>query len=309
MASLITVFLLSLFACYLGSFFAESRKGLRSKELSQKTFLQLEHSVYPNRIDPTHVHQLSWRPRVFLYEGFLSDKECDYLISLAQTVKEKSSEVDRHLEGDVMNQKLTSDTLLTTEDDIIARIEERISLWTFLPKENSKPMQVMHYGLERAGQNYNIFNKSDLELSGSLMATVVLYLSNVTQGGQILFPESEPKSASWYDCSSDDSYLKPIKGSAILFFSLHLSASPDKSSSHARCPVLEGEMWSATKFFYARPAGGEKISSSLYGGNECTDEDDNCATWAAMGECQRNPVYMIGSPDYFGTCRKSCNAC
>ncbi|KAK4283070.1 hypothetical protein QN277_000065 [Acacia crassicarpa] len=195
------------------------------------------------------------------------------------------------------------------EDDIVARIEERISLWTFLPKENSKPMQVMHYGLEKAGQNYNFFNKSDLELSGSLMATVVLFLSDVTQGGQILFPESEPKNASWYDCSKSDNNLRPIKGNAILFFSLRLSASPDKSSLHARCPVLEGEMWSATKSFYARPTGGENISSSLYGDDDCVDEDDHCPTWAATGECQRNPVYMIGSPDYFGTCRKSCHAC
>lgn len=68
-------------------------------------------------------------------------------------------------------------------------------------------------------------------------------------------------------------------------------------------------MWSAIKSFYARPTGGENISSSLYGGDDCTDEDEHCATWAAMGECQKNPVYMIGSPDYFGTCRKSCNAC
>lgn len=52
-------------------------------------------------------------------------------------------------------------------------------------------MQVMQYGLEKAGQNCNFFNKSDLELSEPLMATVVLFLSNVTQGGQILFPDSE----------------------------------------------------------------------------------------------------------------------
>ncbi|XP_028786599.1 probable prolyl 4-hydroxylase 12, partial [Neltuma alba] len=115
MASLVTVFLLSLFACCLGSYFTESRKELRNKELSQKTSLLLDHSIHSNQIDPTHVHQLSWRPRVFLYEGFLSDKECDYLISLAQTVKEKSSEKDHHLEGDATNKKLTSETLLTME--------------------------------------------------------------------------------------------------------------------------------------------------------------------------------------------------
>lgn len=44
--------------------------------------------------------------------------------------------------------------------------------------------------------------------------------------------------------------------------------------------------------------------------SDCSDEDDDsCPKWAAMGECARNPVFMVGSPDYYGTCRKSCNAC
>lgn len=119
----------------------------------------------------------------------------------------------------------------------------------------------------------------------------------------------QPKSGLWSDCSKGNNILKPVKGNAVLFFSLHPSASPDDSSFHARCPVLDGEMWSATKFFYARPVSGKKVSFTSDGGEECTDEDDNCTSWAAMGECQRNPVYMVGSPDYYGTCRKSCNAC
>ncbi|KAF7813155.1 putative prolyl 4-hydroxylase 12 isoform X1 [Senna tora] len=303
--------LLLILQCFLSvAVYFSSRKELRNKELSQKNVLQLDHSIHPNRIDPSRVLQLSWRPRVFLYQGFLSDKECDYLISLAQTVKEKSSGKDHHAEGDEANGKLTSETLLNIDDDIVAKIEERISVWTFLPKENSKPIQVMHYANEKAEQNAQLFNKSKLESSGPLMATVVLYLSNVTQGGQIIFPESEPKSVSWSDCGKSDNILKPVKGNAVLFFSLHHNTSPDKSSFHARCPVLEGEMWFGTKFFYARPVSTEKVSSISDGGDdECTDMDDNCASWAAMGECQRNPVYMIGSPDYYGTCRKSCKAC
>lgn len=54
----------------------------------------------------------------------------------------------------------------------------------------------MHYGVEHDGQNLDYFsNKTKLELNGPLMATVVLYLSNATQGGQILFPESKVSEA------------------------------------------------------------------------------------------------------------------
>lgn len=50
----------------------------------------------------------------------------------------------------------------------------------------------MHYGLEEADKNYDYLgNKSTLELTKPLMAIVVLYLSNVTRGGEILFPDSE----------------------------------------------------------------------------------------------------------------------
>ncbi|MBA0616040.1 hypothetical protein Godav_016126 [Gossypium davidsonii] len=280
------------------------------KELKDKEDIHLRHLVQSNVIDPSRVMQLSSRPRsvaplafanmlifvlslahlnlllkichylacnrVFQYSGFLMDEECDLLISL---------------------------------DTVLAMIEERISAWTFLPKENSKPLYVQHYGLEETEQNLDYFgNKSTWALSEPLMATVILYLSNVTKGGEILFPDSESKSETWSDCTKTSNIQKPVKGNAILFFTTHLNGSPDSSSSHARCPVLEGEMWCATKFFYLRAVTGETISFDS-SRNECSDEDPSCPEWAAVGECQRNPVFMVGSPDYYGTCRKSCNAC
>ncbi|CAI8593696.1 unnamed protein product [Vicia faba] len=261
--------------------FSQSRKELRNKDENV-----LRNSVYySNRINPSRVVQISWQPRLFLYKGFLSHKECDYLISLAHSVK------DSH------------------QDDIVKMIEERLSVWTFLPKENSKPLQIMQYGIGKDTQNMDYFtNKTDLVLTGPLMATIVLYLSDSTQGGQIIFPESVTKSSSWSNCGNTSDILQPVKGNALLFFSLNLNTSPDRTSFHARCPVLKGDMWSAVKFFYARSVKGGEISTAS-DVDECTDEDDNCPAWAATGECQGNPVFMVGSPDYYGTCRKSCNAC
>lgn len=199
----------------------------------------------------------------------------------------------------------------------------------------------MHYGLEESKRKLDYFgNKSMLGLSEHLMATVILYLSNVTRGGEILFPDSmvreklpkfsfcccdgvsvsssfinkysfnlsQVKNKMWSDCTKVSNVQRPIKGNAILFFSLRPNASLDESSSHGRCPVLEGEMWCAAKFFQVRNANKEKFLMES-DGDECTDEDEDCPHWAATGECQRNPVFMIGTPDYYGTCRKSCSAC
>ncbi|KAH0978919.1 hypothetical protein GBA52_006096 [Prunus armeniaca] len=311
MASLVSIFLLLALTSFFSSSSAEvSRKELRSEEANKETFIHFGHSVHSNRIDPSRAVQLSWRPRVFLYQGFLSDEECDHLVSLAHGGEENSlTEYDDLGNTNTIRLRKSLQIPLNMEDEIVSRIEERISAWTFLPKENSRALQVSRNGVEEAEKNLNFFgNKSTLEQSEPLIATVILYISNVTRGGEILFPESELRSEVWSDCGKSSSILKPTKGNAILFFTLRPNASPDKSSPHSRCPVLEGEMWCATKFIYAKAIGGEKVSPDSES-SECTDEDDNCPNWASIGECQRNPVFMVGSPDYYGTCRKSCNVC
>ncbi|XP_038709081.1 probable prolyl 4-hydroxylase 12 isoform X2 [Tripterygium wilfordii] len=251
---------------------------------------------------------LSSTERVFLYEGFLSDEECHHLISLARGLKEATSGDGDGSRSIGMNGSFSSsETPLDEEDEMVTRIRERISAWTFIPKGNGKPLQVMHYGLEKAEQNFDYYgNKSMLKLSEPLLATVVLYLSNVSRGGEILFRYSEPKNKIWSGCTKTNNILRPIKGNAILFFTRHLNASPDTGSSHARCPVLDGDMWYAVMSYFVRAIDEVSVESD---GSDCIDEDDNCFQWAAIGECQRNPVYMIGSPDYYGTCRKSCNVC
>nr|KJB37308.1 hypothetical protein B456_006G199000 [Gossypium raimondii] len=178
MASLVSIFLL-LFTCSFSNFSAESRKELKDKE-----DIHLRHLVQSNVIDPSRVMQLSWRPRVFQYSGFLMDEECDLLISLGHGAKEGILGInDDRAIVETRRQLASSETLLNTNDTVLAMIEERISAWTFLPKENSKPLYVQHYGLEETEQNLDYFgNKSTWALSEPLMATVILYLSNVTKG-------------------------------------------------------------------------------------------------------------------------------
>ena len=58
--------------------------------------------------------------------------------------------------------------------------------------ENSRPLQVLRYKHEEAKRRYDYLgNKSAWEVGEPLMATLVLYLSNVSRGGEISFPESK----------------------------------------------------------------------------------------------------------------------
>ncbi|VVA92630.1 unnamed protein product [Arabis nemorensis] len=294
MASLSQIFLILMIMsspfCYGGS-----RKELRDKESIGKSYTESSYVFGSKSVDPRRVLQLSWQPRIFLYRGFLSEEECDHLISLVDS-------------GDIDGKKQlsSSEYILDVPDPVVAGIEERISAWTFLPRENSGPIKVKRYTSEKSGNKVDYFGEKTSSVSlESLLATVILYVSNTTQGGELLFPNSEVENKkSWSDCSETGNILRPVKGNAVLFFTRHLNASVDQTSTHFRCPVAEGELLVATKLMYAKKQARNDDESS-----ECSDEDDNCGKWAELGECKKNPVYMIGSPDYFGTCRKSCKAC
>ncbi|CAI9274055.1 unnamed protein product [Lactuca saligna] len=301
-----SVLLVLVLICCFSRCFTESRKDLRSKE----NIIKLGRAVpHPNAIDPSQVTQLSWRPRVFLYKGFLSYEECDHLISLGNDKKEKSS---GNNSSKVVGQTTNLDVSLEIEDEITEKIEERVSAWTFLPKGNGKPIHVVHIGDEESSSSSKgkLRSNTNTNTGEILLATVVMYLSNVSQGGHIVFPQAEwkVKSKIWWgdgDCMKRSEISKPVKGNAILFFSLHPNTSLDPSSSHvARCPIINKEgMWWATKSFVVKANSNSNSNSKGKDADEddlsCTDEDESCPQWAAFGECERNPIYMVGTPDYY----------
>jgi hypothetical protein len=46
--------------------------------------------------------------------------------------------------------------------------------------------------------------------------------------------------------------VKPVKGDAVLFFSLHVDGELDPLSLHRSCPVIQGEKWSAPTWIHVR---------------------------------------------------------
>ncbi|KAH1046506.1 hypothetical protein J1N35_037290 [Gossypium stocksii] len=87
-------------------------------------------------INPSKVKQVSWKPRAFVYEGFLTDLECDHLISLAKSELKRSAVADNVSGQSKLSEVRTSSGMFIPKgkDPIVAGIEDKISTWTFLPK-------------------------------------------------------------------------------------------------------------------------------------------------------------------------------
>ncbi|RLN16649.1 hypothetical protein C2845_PM02G36500 [Panicum miliaceum] len=166
------------------------------------------------RFDPTRVAHVSWHPRAFLHKGFLSDAECDHLALVRY------------------------DTMVESGSCVII--------------ENGEPIQVLRYkNGEKYEPHFDYFNdKHNQLIGGQRIATVLMYLSHVKMGGETIFPDSEDqltqeKDDTWPECATLGYAVKPVKGDALLFFSLHPNATTDTKSLHGSCPVIEGEKWSA----------------------------------------------------------------
>ena len=183
-------------------------------------------------------------PNVALIQDLLTEQECEKLISLSAGKVTRSSVVDRATGGDQISAVRTSagTHFERGENAIVARIEQRIAALTGLPIENGEPLQILYY---KPGNEYlahhDYFDPTDpgsaevMRAGGQRIATFVIYLNNVTEGGETRFPE----------LSLD---VKPRRGSALYFEYLNAAGELDARCLHAGVPVVQGEKWIATKW-------------------------------------------------------------
>ncbi|KAK4757060.1 hypothetical protein SAY87_007187 [Trapa incisa] len=274
--------------------------------------IRMKTSASSLTFDPTRVTQLSWNPRAFLYRGFLSHEECDHLVKLAKGKLEKSLVADNESGKSMISEVRTSSGMFLSKALVGHRgfVDKNLKYFNFSVTENGEAIQILRYeNGQKYGPHYDYFHDmANLKLGGHRIATVLMYLSDVEKGGETVFPDAEagelqPKDDTWSDCAKKGYAVKPMKGDALLFFSLHPDASVDTKSLHGSCPVLMCEKWSATKWIHVRSFDSSDIST------ECEDRNKNCPLWAKAGECKKNPTYMVGNNDLTGYCRKSCNVC
>ncbi|XP_068323399.1 probable prolyl 4-hydroxylase 3 [Pyrus communis] len=203
---------------------------------------------------------ISWEPRAFIYHNFLSKEECDYLINLAKPHMVKSTVVDSKTGKSRDSSVRTSSGMFLRRgrDKIIRDIEKRIADFTFIPVEHGEGLQVLHY---EVGQKYDAHfdyfaDEFNTKNGGQRVATLLMYLSDVEQGGETVFPAGKGSISSvpWWnelsECGKQGLAVKPKMGDALLFWSMTPDATLDPSSLHGACPVIRGNKWSCTKWMH-----------------------------------------------------------
>ncbi|XP_024522659.1 prolyl 4-hydroxylase 1 isoform X3 [Selaginella moellendorffii] len=197
---------------------------------------------------------LNWSPRIILLHKFLSAEECDYLIAIAGPRLAKSTVVDTSTGKGIESKVRTSTGMFLSNYDrrypMIQAIERRIAVYSMIPVENGELLQVLRYEPNQYYKPHHDYfsDQFNLKRGGQRVATVLMYLSDVEEGGETIFPSVGDGEC---ECGGElrkGLCVKPRKGDAILFWSAALDGNVDSNSLHGGCSVLRGEKWSATKW-------------------------------------------------------------
>ncbi|CAI5468324.1 unnamed protein product [Closterium sp. Yama58-4] len=208
----------------------ESFNSTREEDPSQRQWIEL----------------ISWEPRAFLFHNFLTAKECLYLIHKAAPNMVKSTVVDSDSGGSYSSKIRTSSGsfLSRGSDEVVTSIEKRISDFSHLPVDHGEAIHVLHYEPSQEYQAHFDYFHDDINTrnGGQRLATVLMYLSDVEEGGETVFPAAEltpdnihspiPPDSELSQCAKGMLAVKPKRGDALLFWNLKPDTTLDPKSLH-----------------------------------------------------------------------------
>ncbi|EDW15489.1 uncharacterized protein Dmoj_GI24861 [Drosophila mojavensis] len=179
------------------------------------------------RLSPLKVEQAHLNPDIHIYYDVLTDPQIESVLDLASQLESFRSKVL----GDVVTEtRVSQQVWLNYTSPIMRTVGNLLGAISGLDMTNVEEMQVANYGI--GGQYFPHFDyiselREDYIERGNRITTNMFYLSDVLQGGYTVFPFLNV-------------FLRPVKGSLVIWPNVHRSLAPDSRVLHAGCPVLEG---------------------------------------------------------------------
>ena len=207
-------------------------------------------------------------PRVFVVENFLNVTECDVIIKaskgkLHRSMIEQSGDgprapVNPAVKNNEMRTSSTAWLKIGDHPELLMDLRMRAASLMRLPVENAEPLQVVRYEEQERYMSHTFFlhrrrqpqSKLWNDDSKNRFATVLIYLSDVSGGGETAFPfaDDNRKLQARGDCKRGKR-VRPKKGRAVVFYNMlpntHNHLVPDQTSMASGCPVASGVKWAA----------------------------------------------------------------
>ena len=173
-------------------------------------------------------------PLIVILGNVLSNEECDELIRLSKD-KMQRSKIGSTREVDELR---TSSSMFfqESENEIVARVEKRISSIMSIPIEHGEGIQILKYtpGQEYKA-HYDFFSSTSKAANNNRISTLIMYLNDVEQGGETFFPKLNLS-------------VTPQKGMAVYFEYFYSDEDLNELTLHGGAPVIAGEKWVATQW-------------------------------------------------------------
>jgi len=201
--------------------------------------MELEPFDLPRWIAPQPTRSVAFMSE---YEDALDPYLCDHLINTAMPSLEPSGVVDPKTGLGLRSEVRTSYSMsfqASMYDAVVAVSLRRIAAIAGLPAEHAEPVGVLRYG---PGQEYrpHFDFYDDAQHEVQRVSTVFVYLNDVAEGGGTEFPRLGVT-------------VEPKRAKAVKFLNCDAAGKPNPETLHAGLPVIRGEKWLATLWFWDRP--------------------------------------------------------
>ncbi|XVE66740.1 hypothetical protein DITRI_Ditri08aG0103800 [Diplodiscus trichospermus] len=178
---------------------------------------------------------LSWKPRAYYFPNFATAEQCEHVIEMAKlnlkpsTLALRKGETAESTKGT----RTSSGTFISASEDetgILDLIEEKIAKVTSIPRIHGEAFNILRYEIgQKYDSHYDAFNPSEYgPQSSQRVASFLLYLSDVEEGGETMFPFENAMKVKGYDYRQCVGLkIKPRRGDGLLFYSLFLNGTID----------------------------------------------------------------------------------
>jgi len=254
---------------------------------------------------------MSWKPRMFTLDGVLSQEETEYVLALA---KENLDSFDVAPAMYNPTGIVTSWSISFYKNIVLYNIAKRFSTIGMVALENFADIEIFRFG-----DSYShLEHHSDLltglppEKAGRFIGErstkgpgqrLLRFFVNLDpEDHKFAFGNANPLDNSIKNAGKDCTGSVVIQLKQTQSLMLHVmdtKGDPEEfASQYKTCPKGEGDT-----SFHADVSWLMVVTIHAYSTETCYDDDSQCAGWAAAGECDANPGFMLEQ------CRKSCDKC